>query len=96
MNIPLDKVILQLHRLDAPQAVLNQFLINISDAAHRSALALKVGAEKSVIDSYVELKELHKLEQYVNNTLKPGSENRFYAENILKNWVNFNGKFKNR
>ena len=79
----MDKLILQLYQLEAPVAVLNYFLPKISDASHRLALAKKACATKSVVDALVELKNRQELE-ILCETLTPGVEERFYAENALK------------
>lgn len=81
-------MILQLYGLHAPIPVLNYFLARISDTQHRLALSQRVGAEKSVVDSFVELKDKQKLETFIE-TITPGTDVRFYAENALKNLVNF-------
>lgn len=84
--VPLDRVILQLHAMDAPVAVLNQFLAQIDDAERRLALAKKTKAGKSVVDALVDLKDRPQLEQYVES-VEAGTDVRFYAENALKNLV---------
>lgn len=89
INIPLDRAILQLHSLDAPQPVLHHFLAKISDARRRLVLARKLGSTKSSVDALVELKDRKELEMFIAH-LAPSTEVRFYAENALKNLVNFN------
>lgn len=79
-------MILQLYGLHAPIPVLNYFLAHISDTQHRLALSQRVGAEKCVIDSFVELKDKQKLETFIE-TITPGTDVRYYAENALKNLV---------
>lgn len=88
INVPLDRAILQLSALDAPVAVLNQFLAHIDDPQRRLALARKLNAGKSIVDALIELKNRTELEAYLE-TLKIGNEVRFYGENALKNLVSF-------
>lgn len=90
IHIPLEKVILQLHLLQAPNAVLGHFLSFMDDGQRRLALARRVGAVKGQIDAMAALKDKAGLENFKNN-LTQGSEERFYAENILKNMT---GKWK--
>lgn len=86
ISVPLDRVVLQLDALEAPVAVLNKFLSHVDDAQRRLALAKKFRANKSIVDSLVELKERAELEKYTDG-LEVGTEQRFYAENALRNWV---------
>lgn len=88
INVPLDRAILQLSALDAPVAVLNQFLGHIDDPQRRLALAKKLNAGKSIVDALIELKNRTELESYLG-TLQIGNEVRFYGENALKNLVSF-------
>lgn len=90
--VPLDRVILQLHAVEAPVAVLNMFLQQIDDPQRRLALARKTKAAKSAVDALVELKDRTQLELYVDS-LEAGTDVRFYAENSLKNLVSFSGIF---
>lgn len=86
INVPLDNVISQLHSLNAPAAVLNYFLGKINEPNHRLAIAYRVNATKSIVDSLSELKDKAGLEKFVES-LPAGTDGRFYAENILKNVV---------
>lgn len=83
INVPLDKAIFQLHRLEAPSPILNHFLSKITDAQHRLALARKIGASKSVVDALVDLKDRQPLQAFVES-LPSGTDVRFYADNALK------------
>lgn len=82
----MDNVIQQLHGLNAPVAVLNYFLSKINEPNHRLAVAYRVNATKSIVDSLNELKDKAGLEKFIE-TLPAGTDGRFYAENILKNVV---------
>lgn len=84
IHIPLDVAILRLYDLKAPPPVLNIFLTKISDLKHRLQLAKQVKCTRSIIDALTLLKEKQELEEY-RNSLVEGSEERFYAENSLKN-----------
>lgn len=86
ISLPIDRVILQLHSLDAPIPVLNFFLSHLADARRRLWLARKVGALKSVTDSLVELKDRQGLDDFVQS-IAPGTESRFYADSALRNLV---------
>jgi hypothetical protein len=88
IHIPVEKAILQLHNLGAPQAILNKFLAQIDDPSRKLALARKVAATHSVIDALVALKDRGELEVF-KERLESGTEARFYAENALKNMVSF-------
>lgn len=85
----MDNVIQQLHGLNAPVAVLNHFLSKINEPNHRLAVANRVNATKSIVDSLNELKDRTGLEKFIE-TLPAGTDGRFYAENILKNVVSKN------
>uniref|UniRef100_A0A1B0DDE1 Vps16 C-terminal domain-containing protein n=1 Tax=Phlebotomus papatasi TaxID=29031 RepID=A0A1B0DDE1_PHLPP len=86
INIPLDKVILRLHELEAPFPVLNTFLGKIDDTQKRLSLARKVGAVRSVIDCLVAMKDKAELVN-LRNGLVEGTPERFYAENCLESLV---------
>ncbi|XP_055641246.1 vacuolar protein sorting-associated protein 16B [Toxorhynchites rutilus septentrionalis] len=90
MHIPIDKTILRLFSLHAPDPVLISFLNKVEDPARRLALARNVKSKKGIIDALVGLKDRTELENY-QNTLAAGTEERFYAENALKT---FNNKWK--
>lgn len=90
INVPLERVILQLNAHDAPVDVLNIFLAYIDDPLRRLALARKFNAGKSVVDSLVELKNREELEKFIE-TLHVRDHIRISAENALKNM----GKSKN-
>lgn len=90
IHIPLDRVILQLHQLKAPSAVLVHFLSYMEDGHRRLAIARRVGAVRGQIDALAALKDKVMLENF-KNSLAQGSEERFYAENVLKNMT---GKWK--
>ncbi|XP_059620786.1 vacuolar protein sorting-associated protein 16B [Phlebotomus argentipes] len=83
IHIPLDKVVLRLHQLEAPVPVLNAFLARIDDTPKRLTLARKVGAVRSVIDCLVALKDKAEL-LTVRNSLEQGTPDRFYADNCLE------------
>lgn len=84
IHLPLDRVILQLHQLKAPSAVLVHFLSHMDDNQRRLALARRVGTVRGQIDALAALKDKVTLENF-KNSLAQGSEERFYAENVLKN-----------
>lgn len=86
MNCPLDAIILQLHKLLAPQPVLNTFLGNVDDPHLKIELARKVNCPKSIIDALEVLKDKVELENY-KSKMPEKSNDYFYAENALKNLV---------
>lgn len=86
MHIPLDRVILRLHQLEAPPATLYYFLNHIPDLSKRLTLSRNVHCAKAIIDSYVGLKLKADLVVY-KDTLPAGSPERFYADKCI-------GKFK--
>uniref|UniRef100_A0A182PRU1 Vps16 C-terminal domain-containing protein n=1 Tax=Anopheles epiroticus TaxID=199890 RepID=A0A182PRU1_9DIPT len=90
INIPIDRTILRLHSLHAPDPVLNTFLAKVEDPQRRLALARRVQSKHSVVDALVLLKDRSELETY-RNTLDSGTEERLYAENALKS---LNNKWK--
>ncbi|XP_058822467.1 vacuolar protein sorting-associated protein 16B [Topomyia yanbarensis] len=90
IHIPLDKTILRLFALHAPDPVLSNFLGKVEDPQRRLALAKKVNAKKAIVDALVALKDRTELESY-RNTLDAGTEERFYAENAIKS---LNNKWK--
>ncbi|XP_058453840.1 vacuolar protein sorting-associated protein 16B [Malaya genurostris] len=83
IHIPLDKTILRLFALHAPDPVLSNFLSKVEDPQRRLVLARKVNAKKTIIDALVALKDRIELESY-RNSLDAGTEERFYAENAIK------------
>ena len=87
IHIHLDKTILQLYNLNAPVAILNYFLSHVDDPNRRLALARKVNANRSIVDAFVLLKERNELQMF-SEKLEHGTEEKFYAENALKNMVN--------
>ncbi|GAB0096727.1 Vacuolar protein sorting-associated protein 16B [Sergentomyia squamirostris] len=87
IHIPLDKVVIRLHQLEAPTPVLNTFLSKIDDTQKRLILARKVEAVRTVIDCLVALKEKGDL-LTVRNGLEPGTPDRFYADNCLESLQN--------
>lgn len=82
LHIPLDRVIVRLHELNAPPATLYYFLSNIPDLAKRSTIAKAVHCPKAIIESYVGLKMKPELSVY-KESLPPGSPERFYADKCL-------------
>lgn len=90
IHIPLERTVLQLHALSAPAAILNQFLSHVDDPTRRLMLSKRVNAVHSEIDSLVLLKDKVSLES-LRDRLEVGSEERFYADNAIKN---FNSKWK--
>uniref|UniRef100_A0A182QZJ9 Vps16 C-terminal domain-containing protein n=1 Tax=Anopheles farauti TaxID=69004 RepID=A0A182QZJ9_9DIPT len=90
INIPIDRTILRLHSLHAPDPVLNTFLAKVEDPQRRLALARKVHSKHGIVDALVLLKDRTELESY-RDTLDPGTEERLYAENALKS---LNNKWK--
>ncbi|XP_055614274.1 vacuolar protein sorting-associated protein 16B [Uranotaenia lowii] len=90
LHIPLDKTILRLFALHAPEPVLNGFLVKVEDPHRRLTLARRVNAKKGIVDALVALKDRSELENF-RNGLEEGTEERFYAENALKS---LNNKWK--
>lgn len=86
INVPLDRVIVQLHSLDAPADVLSIFLAHIDDLHRRLALAKRFNVGKSVVDTLVELRNREELEEYIKS-LNVRDNVRIHAENALKNLV---------
>ena len=87
IHIPLDRAILRLYSLNAPDPVMNTFLGQVEDPQRRLALAKKVLAKKGIVDALVACKDKIELENY-KNSLDAGTEERFYAENALKSFGN--------
>lgn len=90
INIPIDRTILRLYALHAPDPVLNTFLGKVEDLQRRLALARKVHSRHGIIDALVMLKDRAELEAF-RDTLDAGTEERLYAENALKS---LNNKWK--
>lgn len=82
INIPLEIVILKLHHLRAPQAVLNSFLQHIEDPERRLQLSKKVGAIHSIVDSLAILKDKSALEEF-KESLPNGTAEYFYTEKAI-------------
>ncbi|XP_050088443.1 vacuolar protein sorting-associated protein 16B [Anopheles aquasalis] len=87
LNIPIDRTILRLHALHAPEPVINTFLAKVEDPQRRLALARRVNSKHGTIDAMVLLKDRAELEVY-RSTLESGTEERLYAENALKSLNN--------
>ncbi|XP_055547105.1 vacuolar protein sorting-associated protein 16B [Wyeomyia smithii] len=90
IHIPLDKTILRLFALHAPEPVLTNFLAKVDEPLRRLTLARKVNAKKGIVDALVALKDRGELENY-RDTLEAGTGERYYAENALKT---LNNKWK--
>uniref|UniRef100_A0A182IYH2 Vps16 C-terminal domain-containing protein n=1 Tax=Anopheles atroparvus TaxID=41427 RepID=A0A182IYH2_ANOAO len=90
INIPIDRTILRLYALQAPDPVLSMFLGKVEDLQRRLALARKVHSKHGIVDALVLLKDRAELEAY-RSTLDTGTEERLYAENALKS---LNNKWK--
>lgn len=86
INVPLERAIFQLSALDAPANVLNIFLAHIDDPYRRLAVARRLNAGKSIVDSLVELRNRDELVDYIG-TLHIRDNVRIHAENALKNLV---------
>lgn len=84
IHIPVEKVILRLFALNSPIPVLNYFLAHIDEPHRRLILAKKVGAIRAQVDALASLKDKAELEA-LKESLNPGTEECFYAENALKN-----------
>lgn len=82
IHIPIELVIIRLHQLRAPQAVLNSFLQHVDDPDRRLALSRKVGAIHSIVESLVLLKDKSALEEF-KETLASGTAEYFYAEKAI-------------
>ncbi|CAO1409405.1 unnamed protein product [Diamesa serratosioi] len=93
IHIPIEKVILQLHFLEAPQPILNSFLSHVEDLEKRLNLAKKVNATRQIIDTLVLQKDKNGLEEFKEGLVE-GSEEKFYAENAISklgstsSWMN--------
>lgn len=87
IHIPLELAIIRLHRLRAPQAVLNSFLHHVDDPQRRLALSRKVGAIHSIVESLVLLKDKSSLDEF-KETLASGTAEYFYAEKAITNLTN--------
>ncbi|XP_062560521.1 vacuolar protein sorting-associated protein 16B isoform X2 [Armigeres subalbatus] len=83
IHIPIDKTILRLFALDAPDPVLNNFLVKVEDPHRRLALARHVHAKRGVVDALVALKDRSELENFARS-LESGTEERYYADNAIK------------
>lgn len=86
IHIPLDKAILKLFSLNAPPPVLNYFLGKMDDQQRKLQLSRKINAVRSIVDALVALKDKMELE-VLKEQLEAGTEEKFYAENALKNLV---------
>lgn len=82
IHIPLEIVILKLHQLRAPQAVLNSFLQHVEDPERRLTLSKKVGAIHSIVDSLTALKDKRSLEEF-KESLPSGTAEYFYTEKAI-------------
>ncbi|XP_070500332.1 vacuolar protein sorting-associated protein 16B [Chironomus tepperi] len=82
IHIPLEIVILKLHQLRAPQAVLNSFLQHVEDTDRRLTLSKKVGAIHSIVDSLTILKDKRSLEEF-KESLPSGTAEYFYTEKAI-------------
>ncbi|XP_053669902.1 vacuolar protein sorting-associated protein 16B [Anopheles nili] len=87
INIPVDRTILRLYSLHAPNPILNTFLGKVEDPQRRLALARKVHSKHGIVDALILLKDRAELENY-RNSLDAGTEERLYAENALKSMNN--------
>lgn len=88
INCPLEAIILLVHKLKAPNPVLHTFLGNVEDPQVKIELARKVNCPRSIIDALEVLKDKAELENF-KNKMPEKSEDFFYAENALKNLVNY-------
>lgn len=86
INVSMDRVIRQLHALDAPAAVLNSFLAHIDEVHKRLELATRYNASRSIVDALVELKDRSELERYAD-TLTKSTDIRIYADNAIRKLV---------
>jgi len=82
IHIPLEIVILKLHQLRAPQAVLNAFLQHVEDLERRLALSKRVGAIHSIVDALTILKDKRSLEEF-KESLASGTAEYFYTEKAI-------------
>ncbi|CAG9805097.1 unnamed protein product [Chironomus riparius] len=82
IHIPLEIVILKLHQLRAPQAVLNSFLHHVEDPDRRLTLAKKVGAIHSIVDALTILKDKRSLEEF-KESLPSMTAEYFYTEKAI-------------
>ncbi|XP_021706182.1 vacuolar protein sorting-associated protein 16B [Aedes aegypti] len=90
IHIPIDKTILRLFSLHAPDPVLNNFLAKVEDPQRRLALARRVNAKRGIVDALVALKDRVELENFARS-LESGTEERYYADNAFKS---LNNKWK--
>lgn len=82
LHLPLDRVLLRLHQLNAPQATLYYFLNQIADCNKRLSMSRTVNCAKATIESYVGLKLKADLVVY-KDSLPAGSPERFYADKCI-------------
>ncbi|KXJ73290.1 hypothetical protein RP20_CCG016163 [Aedes albopictus] len=90
IHIPIDRTILRLFALHAPDPVLNNFLAKVEDPQRRLALARRVNARRGIVDALVALKDRPELENFARS-LEGGTEERYYADKALKS---LNNKWK--
>lgn len=86
IHIPIDRTILRLFALHAPDPVLNNFLAKVEDPQRRLALARRVNARRGIVDALVALKDRPELENFARS-LEGGTEERYYADKALKSLV---------
>lgn len=82
IHIPLEIVILKLHQLRAPQAVLDAFLQHVEDLERRLTLSKRVGAIHSIVDALTILKDKRSLEEF-KESLASGTAEYFYTEKAI-------------
>lgn len=90
IHIPIDKTILRLFALHAPDPVLNNFLVKVEDPQRRLALARRVNAKRGIVDALVALKDRSELDSFAQS-LESGTEEKYYADKALKSLVRTHG-----
>lgn len=89
-ELPLERIVVQLHTLGAPIPVLMQYLDLITNADKKLETAKKVHCHRTIIDVYTQLKDKESILNY-QTSLHPQSDDYFYAEQAIRT----NTKWKN-
>lgn len=82
-ELPMDEVVMKLHELDAPQAVLLVYLDLIDNVEKKLEVAKRVHCHRVVIDVYMSQRDRLSILKYRAN-LEPQSEDFIFAEQALK------------
>jgi len=82
-TLPIDRVVVQLHKLEAPPDVLSKYFELIDPLDKRLAVAKKLGFNKVIIDTYAILRDRQALVAF-KTSLPLQNEAIIYAENVLR------------